>query len=115
MMRSVRPLDFGSELLRMNRSQGFFRSLWRVNAVLTFVAAAAVALVAGALLAGYLGSLVAGNREPAPSPLVAGPRADPGLFLTEASLLPRGCGAQRRGQRSGWWGQLWLLKERDIE
>jgi hypothetical protein len=88
MMRFVRPLDFGNEPLCMNRSQHFFRYLWRVNAVLIFIAAAAIAFGAGALFVGYLGGLAAGNREPASGLLVAGPQADPGLFLTGANLLP---------------------------
>jgi hypothetical protein len=87
-MRFVRPLDFGNEPLRMSRSQRFFRYLWRVNAVLIFIGAAAVASGAGALFVGSLGGLVTGNREPPSGLLVAGPQADPGLFLTEANLLP---------------------------
>jgi hypothetical protein len=72
----------------MTRSQRFFRYLWRVNAVLIFIAAAAIASGAAALFVGYLGGLVAGNREPEPGLLVAGPQPDPGLVLTGADLLP---------------------------
>jgi hypothetical protein len=72
----------------MNRSRRFFRYLWRANAVLIFVAAGVVTLGAGALLVGSLQGLMPGTRDESPGLLVAGPQADPGLFLTQATLLP---------------------------
>ncbi len=72
----------------MSRSPRVFRYLWRVNAVLIFVAAGTVTLGAGALLIDYLRSLVTTKEEAPSGLLVAGPHADPGLFLTQATLLP---------------------------
>ena len=72
----------------MNRSQRAFRYLWRANAVLIFVAASTVTLGAGALLAGFLRDLASTGQGPPSGLIQAGPEAAPGLFLTQATLLP---------------------------
>ena len=71
----------------MSRSQRAFRYLWRANAVLIFIAAGTVTIGAGAVLVGLLRDLA--TAEGPPSGLIrAEPDAPPGLFLTQATLLP---------------------------
>jgi hypothetical protein len=72
----------------MSKSQKFFRYLWRVNAVLILVAAGAVTLGVGGLLAAQFGTRSAIRREAELGPAVAGPQADPRLVLGQASRVP---------------------------
>jgi hypothetical protein len=72
----------------MNRSQRAFRCLWRANAVLIFVAAGAVTVGAGALVAGFLLDLATTEQGPPSGLIQAGPEAASNLFLTQATLLP---------------------------
>lgn len=72
----------------MDRSQRAFRYLWRANAILIFVAAGAVTVGAGALVTGFLLDLATTEQGPPSGLIQAGPEAAPGLFLTQATLLP---------------------------
>lgn len=71
----------------MNRSQRFFRCLWRVNAVLILVAAGAITLGIGLLLFQEFGRVARSHDEQTGIP-VAGPSSKTQLSLGRASLVP---------------------------
>lgn len=72
----------------MNKSQRFFRYLWRINAVLILVAAGSIIVGIAVLLAGEFGATTARNRE-AEAGIPVAAAADTGhLSLGRASLVP---------------------------
>ena len=58
----------------MNKSQKFFRYLWRANALLILVAAGAVTVGVGALLVAQFGMRSAIRREAESGPAIQVPR-----------------------------------------
>jgi hypothetical protein len=71
----------------MRKSQIFFRYVWRVNAVLILLAAAAVTLGVGGLLVQEFGFKAARNREAEAGIAVSGTNAKSDLVLSRASVV----------------------------
>ena len=71
----------------MRKSQIFFRYLWRVNAMLILLAAAAVTLGVGGLLVQEFGFKAARNREAQAGIAVADPNTKLDLVLSRASVV----------------------------
>lgn len=71
----------------MSKTQKFFRYLWRIDAVVIFVAAAAITIGVGSLVIGEFGTKTARNREAqAGIPVVADQKSH--LILGRVSVIP---------------------------
>jgi hypothetical protein len=87
--RNIRPhgLREPSRWVPVNKSQKFFRYLWRVNAVVIFLAAGAITVGVGSLVIEEFGTRTARNREAeAGIPVVSDPKSH--LTLGRMSVIP---------------------------
>ncbi len=71
----------------MSKSGRFFRWVWRLNAILIFVAAGAITFGVGVLLVTELGARSAWRHEATAGPVVAAGEGDSSLVLGRASVV----------------------------
>ena len=71
----------------MSKSARFFRWVWRLNAILIFVAAGAITFGVGVLLVTELGARSAWRQEATAGPVVAAGGDDSNLVLGRASVV----------------------------